>query len=140
MVIQSRRLSVYTCYKFCLFQVLPFSSWYDRNKDSALKPSPNKGLGPSKSSSTNNDDLGDDDFDNFDPRGSAKSGKSILAGLDSWCNIVWLVVLNCPVEIELFSNYIILGWWVQMQWDLGSPHWVYGCSDLKVRLLLVRLV
>jgi hypothetical protein len=52
-----------------------------RNKDSSLKTPPIKGLGASKSSSApSDDDLGDDDFDDFDPRGSAKSGNSLLAG------------------------------------------------------------
>ncbi|KAJ4771480.1 Clathrin interactor EPSIN 1 [Rhynchospora pubera] len=50
-------------------------------KDSASKPSPNKGLGPSKTySAPSNDDLGDDDdFDDFDPRGSAKYGVDATA-------------------------------------------------------------
>ncbi|KAJ4787508.1 Clathrin interactor EPSIN 1 [Rhynchospora pubera] len=50
-------------------------------KDSASKPSPNKGLGLSKTySEPSNDDLGDDDdFDDFDPRGSAKSGVDATA-------------------------------------------------------------
>lgn len=73
--IQSQRL-------ICMqFSQVPYSSWYDRKKNSASKPSPNKGLDASKSSSAPiNDELGDDDFDDFDPRGSAKSGKSLLAG------------------------------------------------------------
>lgn len=93
-----------------------------RNKDSASKRSPNKGLDPSKSSSApSNDDLGDDDFDDFDPRGSAKSGVNATTNttkaevdffgpnlMDDFMGAPSVVTTNSatekPDEVDLFAD------------------------------------